>query len=193
MENGLNNVLNVYGLDKGGNGLVGVEIRVSYEGQEIGGGTTRGPNKPFSLQLPDGYDFITVDASYNGVKQTANIPSGAHDYEFHFPVDPPPPPPNAVPTWFPITGAVLGALTLFFFMAILLMTMFNHPVPASGQFIVVIILSFGLAMSFSFVGGSAAASGRIPFFKDSPVQFAVGGGVAVFVIALLLGWKMYVQ
>jgi len=94
------------------------------------------------------------------------------------------------PSWFPIAGFITGALTLIFFMVISLLGMFPHAVPLDDRFIVVIVLAFGLAMSFSFIGGSAAASGRIPFFQKSPIRFSAGGGIAVFVVVLLTGWKM---
>jgi hypothetical protein len=192
MNDNMNHVLNVTGVDIDGNALSGVAVRVLYEDEEIGRGTTRGRNMPFTLQFSGEYDYLTLEATFDSHKQTVNVPPGNLNYEFKFPVIPPQLPTH-VPTWFPVAGFVTGAITLIFLMAVLVMGMFGHDVSQNGRFLVVIILAFGFAMSFSFVGGSAAANGRIPAFKQSPIRFSVGGGVAVFVIVLLLGWKIYLR
>jgi hypothetical protein len=56
-----------------------------------------------------------------------------------------------------------------------------------------VVLAFGLALSFAFIGGAAAAHGSvpIPFSKKKPLVFSVGGGIAVFVISLTLGNHLY--
>ena len=69
--------------------------------------------------------------------------------------------------------------------------MFQKEVPQSSRYLVVIVMSLAVAASFSFLGGSAVASGKIPIFKDSPLGFSVGGGIAVFVIVFALGNHYY--
>ncbi len=64
---------------------------------------------------------------------------------------------------------------------------------SDGRFIIVAIIALGVALSFSFFGGTAAAEGRIPFFKNSPVVFAVTGGISVFVIVILICWYIYLK
>src|SRR5215469_15814122 len=117
----MNTVLSIFAVDKAGNALSGVQIRVSSDGDEIGSGTTRGPNKPFSVQIPPTYDSLTVDASYQGLTESANIPAKTTSYEIKFDVDPPPPnppgPTQTIPKWFPIAGFVSAAFVVLFFMA----------------------------------------------------------------------------
>ena len=88
---------------------------------------------------------------------------------------------NPIPSWYPIAGAAFLLLTIIFFMYI-----YINPGPSGPGVVLTLISSFCAAASFAFIGGSAAASGKLPLFKDSPIGFSMGGGVAVFVIVLLL-------
>ncbi|UIJ80124.1 hypothetical protein [Rhizobium leguminosarum] len=86
------------------------------------------------------------------------------------------------PNWFPIAGFLFAFLTFFS----LLYLMIGPPFDPNRGRIFDAWLAFCLAASFAFVGGSANASGQlpIPLLRDKPMQFSVGGGIAVFVIAL---------
>jgi hypothetical protein len=57
------------------------------------------------------------------------------------------------------------------------------------------VLALGAALSGSFLGGSAAAEGKIPlpFVKDHPIAFSAGGGVAILVIVLVIGYYIYIR
>jgi hypothetical protein len=187
----MDNILNIFTVDKAGNALSDVDVLVLSGDQEIGRGTTRGRNKPVTVQYPSTYDSLTIEARYKGAAQSATIPGATKNFEFKFQVDPPPVE-SRMPHWFPVAGFFSGILTLLFFMGLVVAGIFGHNVPSESRFPVVIIMAFGLALDVSFIGGDAAAKGQIPFFKDSPVVFTVGGGIAAFVIALLLGWKMYI-
>jgi hypothetical protein len=98
---------------------------------------------------------------------------------------------NGVPSWFPIAGYIAGICTLLFFMALVIIGVLGKEIPQNTRFIVIVVMALGLALSFAFIGGSAAASGKLPVFKNSPVKFSAGGGIAVFVIVLLLGKLVY--
>jgi hypothetical protein len=78
-------------------------------------------------------------------------------------------------------------------MVIAVLPMFDRSIPCSGRFPIIIVLAFGAAMSFGFIGGSAAAKGKIhlPNGAGDPIQFAVGGGIAVLILVLILGWWLY--
>jgi hypothetical protein len=93
------------------------------------------------------------------------------------------------PSWAPIVGAFFGGITLIFFIVMATLTMLGHGIPASGRFPFVAALALGVALASAFIGGDAVARGRlsIPFLKDKPVEFGVLGGIAVFVIVLLIG------
>jgi hypothetical protein len=86
-------------------------------------------------------------------------------------------------------GASFGGLTLVFFMAIVFATLTGHTVPPSARFPIIAVLALGVALTTAFLGGDAAAKGQLPLplFKDKPIEFSVAGGIAVFVIVLLLG------
>jgi hypothetical protein len=60
-----------------------------------------------------------------------------------------------------------------------------------SKFLVTVVLALGTALSSAFLGGTAAAAGKIPIFKDSPMKFTVTGGIAAFVIVLVLGHFLY--
>ena len=102
----------------------------------------------------------------------------------------PSPPPLQFPSWAPVAGFIIGAITLFFLMGIIVASIFKYEVPQSSKFFVVSFLALGLALSFAFIGGSAAAKGELPvslsYFNHKPLEFSVSGGVSVFVIIFVL-------
>jgi hypothetical protein len=100
---------------------------------------------------------------------------------------------NPVPGWFAIAGYIAGVITLLFFMGLVVGSIFNYTVPPGGRFAAVVVLAFGIALSFAFIGGDAAGKGSIPlpFSKKKPFVFSVAGGIAAFVIVLVLGYYFY--
>jgi hypothetical protein len=96
-----------------------------------------------------------------------------------------------MPPWVQKAGFICGGCTLLFFMGIVLAGLFGHHIGPQEKFPVVLVFSLGVALSFSFLGGSAVANGKIPIFKDSPLGFSVTGGVAVFIICFLTGVWAY--
>lgn len=85
----------------------------------------------------------------------------------------------------PVAGLVFGGLTLAFFMALVFYPQTLHD-PAS-RLPVIAVLSMGVALSSGFLGGSAAANGRIPLPGGiTPVSFSVASGIGTFVIVFLI-------
>jgi hypothetical protein len=101
--------------------------------------------------------------------------------------------PVNIPVWFPICGVIFGGLTLIFFMALVVAEILGVEVKLDSRFILTIVLAMGAGLSVSFLGGTAVAKGKIslPYFKDSPISFAVTGGVAIPIIIFLLGYFTY--
>jgi hypothetical protein len=101
---------------------------------------------------------------------------------------------DSVP-WARIAGFSTAVLSLLFFMGVVLISMFGHPVPCDARFIVVVIFAMSTGMAASFIGGSAAAEGHIPIggSQAHPLAFGVSGGIAVLVIVLGLGSAFYVS
>ena len=100
-----------------------------------------------------------------------------------------------VPSWFPIAGYCTGVVTLLFFMALVIASVFDHTVPQGGRFAVIVVLALGAAMSVTFLGGEAAARGDIPipFSKTRPLAFSATGGISVLIVLLALGYVLYVK
>ena len=99
-----------------------------------------------------------------------------------------------VPSWFPVVGVILGALTLILLMGLVALVTAGTQVPCDSRFLVVSVLALGAALASSFLGGSAAAKGALPlpFTKDHPLQISVAGGIAVLIIVIIIGGKLYV-
>jgi len=87
------------------------------------------------------------------------------------------------PKWIPVAAVVFTALTLVSLFYLLLRP---ENIPPNKHLIFDVWISFCVAASASFIGGTAQASGRIPFFRDSPVQFMTVGGVGVFIVVFLI-------
>jgi hypothetical protein len=99
---------------------------------------------------------------------------------------------NKIPPWFQTAGFVTGVLTLLFFMSLVIVGILGHEVPSGSKFLVVAALALGCALSAAFLGGHAAATGKIPFFGNAhPLAISTTGGVAILVIVLVLGHYFY--
>ena len=90
---------------------------------------------------------------------------------------------DAVPGWFPIVGVLFAVATVAFLMYIFIQGL---PVDESRRLELNVLMAFCVAASAAFLGGTAAASGKIPFFQDSPIQFSAVGGIGIFVVVLLV-------
>ncbi|HEX8131040.1 MAG TPA: hypothetical protein VF527_18200 [Pyrinomonadaceae bacterium] len=102
---------------------------------------------------------------------------------------------ESIPSWFSIAGAVFGAITLLFLMLLIVLSLFDLVIPTTSRFILVAFLALSVGLSSTFLGGTAAAKGAIslPFFKEAPMSFALTGGMAVFVIVMVLGYALYIR
>jgi hypothetical protein len=100
-----------------------------------------------------------------------------------------------IPSWFPMAGAIFGTITLLFLMSLIVLSLFSREIPTTSRFILVAFLALSIGLTSTFLGGTATAKGAmsLPFFTESPMSFAVTGGIAVFVIVLVLGNLFYVR
>lgn len=107
--------------------------------------------------------------------------------------------PNAKKTltqpWVVIAGAILGTITLLFFMGLVLLSVFGKQVPCDSRYLVVTVIALGAALSTGFLGGAAAAKGGIPLplAREHPLTVSVSGGIGVLVILLALGSHLFSQ
>jgi hypothetical protein len=95
---------------------------------------------------------------------------------------------QTAPRWLPVAAVIFAAITM---LSLFYLLVRPEDIAATKHPIFDVWFSFCLAASFSFIGGTAQASGRIPIFNDSPLQFMVVGGVAVFIIALVIMFRLY--
>lgn len=86
-----------------------------------------------------------------------------------------------------LAGGV-SILTLAYFMLLGVLSVFGFEVPSGSKSLLAVIGSFGIALSFSLIGGKVAAKGQIPipWVRDNPVVFTATGGFAAFLISLVL-------
>lgn len=90
-----------------------------------------------------------------------------------------------VPSWFAKAGLASAGVAFLFLIVLVMMAMFGRDVPSSARVLVDIATAIAIACAFTFIGGTAQAEGKLPFFKSQePIRFATTGGIAVFVIAL---------
>ena len=96
--------------------------------------------------------------------------------------------------WVLKVSAGFGAVALFFFMALVVMSIWGRVVPSEARYLVVIVLTLSAALSVGFLGGNASARGTItiPFVNDSPLTVAFTGGIAVLVALLILGHRLFI-
>jgi hypothetical protein len=95
--------------------------------------------------------------------------------------------PSSAPLWVLIVGVGFLLLSVIFFMVLVIAGIFDYSVPDGSRFLVCIVLALCVGASSGFLGGSASASGKIgEKGQDSPVGFGLAGGVAFFIIVLLI-------
>lgn len=97
-----------------------------------------------------------------------------------------------VPSWFPIGGFVAAGCTLVFLMALVIASVFGHSVPRDQRFLVALVFSLGAALATTFLGGEAAARGKIPM-NANPLVISTTGGIAVLITLLTLLHYTYIR
>lgn len=97
--------------------------------------------------------------------------------------------------WIQIVAALFGLLTFLFFASLVIASVLGKPVPPDSRLLVVAVLAIGIALSISFLGGTAFVSGKLGNMPRGidPVVFRAGGGVAVFILVFLIGYLAYVR
>lgn len=94
--------------------------------------------------------------------------------------------------WVIVVGAIVGILTLLFYMGLVFASLLGYSVPCDSRALLSTVMAFGVALSLAFLGGNAAISGALgTWVKDHPLTFSASGGVAVFLIILIIGGRVY--
>lgn len=102
--------------------------------------------------------------------------------------------PSPMRKWVPIVGATFGFLTFLFLVSLVVASVTGKSVPPDSRILVAAVLALGVALSASFLGGAASASGKLSLPWDmSPVSFSAAGGIAVFIVVFLLGYLAFVR
>ena len=105
----------------------------------------------------------------------------------------PTPTPSSIPPWVPRAGVVFGAITILLLMSLVLLAVFGYEIPCNSRFLITLLFSFCVALATAFIGGTAAARGRIPLLDPNKhvVHFSVTGGGAVLIVLLLITPYVY--
>ena len=88
-----------------------------------------------------------------------------------------------------VAGLIFAALTLSFLMW---MATRVTQIQCSQAALVALVFGLGSALSTSFLGGYAAASGpvTIPYIGDKPIKVGMGGGILALVITTAMAWTV---
>jgi hypothetical protein len=99
----------------------------------------------------------------------------------------------AFPPWAQKAGLICGVATLIFLMSLVVAAVSGRSVPQNSAFLVVAVLSLGVALASAFIGGDAAAKGRVPIpgVQRHAIEFSAAGGIAVFVLVMVLSSWLY--
>lgn len=91
---------------------------------------------------------------------------------------------KGAPPWFPMVGALFALLTFGSLMYFLV----GPTLPENRRVIFNVWMAFCVACSVAFIGGDATAKGaiKIPYLENKPIKFTSVGGVAVFIVVLVL-------
>ena len=94
---------------------------------------------------------------------------------------------HTFPKWAPQAGFGILAVTLVFLMGLVVAAVLGKPIPDQARILIASILALTMAAGTAFLGGSAAAQGKLPIPGSSrhPVSYTIGGSAAVFVIVLV--------
>ncbi|MBE7499337.1 MAG: DUF3047 domain-containing protein [Verrucomicrobiales bacterium] len=99
--------------------------------------------------------------------------------------------------WVGVTGALFAGFTLLFFAVVALLAALGvvRNVGREAQKLIVVVLAFGAALSFGFIGGQVMARVRLlPALARGPrFVFNLSGGILVLLVVLLGGLKFYVE
>jgi hypothetical protein len=89
-------------------------------------------------------------------------------------------------------GFVFAALTLAFLMWLVISVSQQSQIQCSEAGLIALVFGFGSALSSSFLGGYAAATGpvRIPYLGGSPIRVALGGGILALVVTTIMAWTV---
>jgi hypothetical protein len=98
------------------------------------------------------------------------------------------------PLWVKVSGLFFGGCTFFFLMALIICGLAGVSIQQDTKPILVLFFAFGCALSTAFLGGFAIAEGKIkvPVVENNTIKFSAGGGIAVLVVVLLLGYWIFV-
>jgi hypothetical protein len=178
-------LLNV--VDANNKPLNGARLEQYVNGKKIA--TTTMGDRPVRFEVSRADAAVEFIAYYNGHTRKA-IPNSDGVSHIQFDEVRLPGPPPSVLAWFPLAGVLFAV-----FLAASLFYLIIQPTAiAQGNRIVFDVwVAFCLAASASFLGGEAVVRGGLPFpfAKERPVTFAAVGGIAVFIVALLVLVNVY--
>ena len=132
-----------------------------------------GANTPRQNSEPTAEASKVADARASLSAGLANIPSVV-------PIGP-------TPQWAMIVGSIFGAITLLGLFLFAYLAANNQSFICNSFALLAAIFALGSALSASFIGGAAAASGQLgTAAQNNVLRYSLGGGVSVLVIVFLV-------
>ncbi|HEX3525564.1 MAG TPA: hypothetical protein VH988_00730 [Thermoanaerobaculia bacterium] len=186
--------LNIHVVDRNQRPIPGAKVAILINGTPVVSGVTKGAvGAPLTLQTPQTVKTVSLRVQYPAEAPTVDrlftVDLSEGNFNASLTEVVMPSPGRTVPPWFPIAGYFAGLVTLLFFMYVALFQ------AGPATFAHIFVGAFGAALSAAFLGGDASAKGHlpIPFLNNNPVAASATGGIAVFIIALLLGSTLFLR
>jgi len=90
-------------------------------------------------------------------------------------------------------GIIFGAAGFVFFAGLVIASVVGFEVPKSSRFLAAVVLALTLSFSAGLITGTVSARGVIPIAgtDQHPIRFAATGGVATFVVVMVIAYVMY--
>lgn len=187
-------VLNILVLDRNNRPIPGAIVTIIINGIAIVSGVTKaGVGEPLTLQTQSDVESVTLRVTYQDgqtiVDKEFTVDLSERNFKARLPEVEMPNSGANVPSWLPIAGYIAGLVTLLFFMYVALFQ------PGPATFAHIFVGAFGCAMAAAFLGGDASAKGHlpIPFLNNHPLATSATGGIAVFIIVLVLGYTLFIR
>lgn len=183
-------LLNIFVLDRNDRSIPGATVTIVINGVAIVSGTTKaGVGTPVTLQTEADVEAVTLRVNYQEAWREFTVDLNERNFNARLPEVEMPNPGQSVPAWFPVAGYGAGFLTLLFFMYVALFG------TGPATFAHVSVLALGCALAAAFLGGDASAKGHlpIPFLNNHPLAVSATGGIAVFIIVLVLGYALFIR
>lgn len=156
------------------------------------------------VEAPDGHFILPLKNDFEYVKTafrvlTSEAPKAVTIKELEDQVmaklHPTPTSGPQVPAWFAVGGFTAMGIAILFLISLVVASVMGHPITDKGtKVLVVFVIALCVALGTAFLTGDQSAKGNlpVPFLKDKPLTISATGGVAAFVIVIVIAYSAYI-